>query len=92
MKTIVKVSVRDYDRALAVCNVVRHELGKRAVKAIKPGIPRDSACCPIAMTVGLNKWPSFNNEQDTIVMQIADAVDTAGASGMVHVQRGKRAA
>lgn len=93
MKAVVKVRVRDYDRALAACNEVRRENGMRAVRSIKPGVPCDSNQCPIARTIGLEGWP-LSSEQDEAVTPIVEAVDSADcASGqLVHVHRGKRAA
>jgi hypothetical protein len=93
VKTVVKVRVRDYDRALAACNEVRREHGKRPVRSIKPGVPCNSNQCPIARTIGLNDWP-LNSEQDEAVYPIVEAVDeTDNERGrLVHVQRGKRAA
>lgn len=93
MKAVVKVRVRDYDRALAACNEVRRNYGLRPVRSIKPGVQYDSNQCPIARTIGLEGWP-LTGEQHGAVMPIVEAVDSADcASGqLVHVQRGKRAA
>ncbi len=93
MKTVVKVRVRDYDRALAACKDVRRVLGMRPVRCIKPGIPCNNDQCPIARTIGEEGWP-LNSEQDEAVTPVVEAVDnTDCANGqLVHVQRGKRAA
>jgi hypothetical protein len=93
VKTVVKVRVRDYDRALATCNEVRRELGKRPVRSIKPGIPCDGNQCPIARTIGEEGWP-LTSEQDEAVTPVVEAVDSTDCADgqLVHVQRGKRAA
>lgn len=41
-----------HERILNLCNRVRAKLGKKPVKRLKKGVMDDSACCPIARTIG----------------------------------------